>query len=174
MNAFGGRPEDYSELICNSSFTELKSAKDEFAGRLFFGMVTLGVATVAMGTMHTNIFSPLAMKKYLDKSNISDFESLLGGKQDTVVLTDFNNDDFIDDNQIKTTVALPSSDTNVLLLDKETKKLYVLEVNAQCGISEDEDFTSIGAILRFSDKSFSQLVTEIINDAVARTPVLVS
>ena len=126
MNAFGGRPEDYSELICNSSFTELKSAKDEFAGRLFFGMVTLGVATVAMGTMHTNIFSPLAMKKYLDKSNISDFESLLGGKQDTVVLTDFNNDDFIDDNQIKTTVALPSSDTNVLLLDKETKKwLYV-------------------------------------------------
>jgi len=59
-------------------------------------------------------------------------------------------------------------------MDKETKKLYVLEVNAQCGISEDEDFTSIGAILRFSNKTFSQLVTEIINDAVARTPVLVS
>ncbi len=59
-------------------------------------------------------------------------------------------------------------------MDKETKKLFVLEVNAQCGISEDEDFTSIGAILRFSNKTFSQLVTEIINDAVARTPVLVS
>jgi D-alanine-D-alanine ligase len=59
-------------------------------------------------------------------------------------------------------------------MDKETKQLFVLEVNAQCGISEDEDFTSIGAILRLSDKTFSQLVTEIIKDAVARTPVLIS
>lgn len=55
-----------------------------------------------------------------------------------------------------------------LRMDKETGKLYVLEVNAQCGLSEDENFTSIGAILRFSDTSFSQLVAEIINDAFTR------
>ena len=53
-------------------------------------------------------------------------------------------------------------------MDKETGKLYVLEVNAQCGISEDENFTSIGAILRFSGKRFSQLVIEILNDAFVR------
>lgn len=53
-------------------------------------------------------------------------------------------------------------------MDAETKKLYVLEVNAQCGISEDENFTSIGAILRFSNKRFSQLVIEILNDAFVR------
>jgi D-alanine-D-alanine ligase len=53
-------------------------------------------------------------------------------------------------------------------MDKETGKLYVLEVNAQCGLSEDEDYTSIGAILRFSGHSFTQLVTEIIHDAFAR------
>jgi len=53
-------------------------------------------------------------------------------------------------------------------MDKETGKLYVLEVNAQCGLSEDEDFTSIGAILRFSENSFTQLVAEIINDAFTR------
>lgn len=53
-------------------------------------------------------------------------------------------------------------------MDKETGKLYVLEVNAQCGLSEDEDFTSIGAILRFSDVSFTELVAEIINDAFTR------
>jgi len=53
-------------------------------------------------------------------------------------------------------------------MDKDTKQFYVLEVNAQCGLSEDEDFTSIGAILRFSGNTFTDLVTEIINDALSR------
>jgi D-alanine-D-alanine ligase len=53
-------------------------------------------------------------------------------------------------------------------MNKETGKLYVLEVNAQCGLSEDEDYTSIGAILRFSGNTFTQLVAEIINDAFTR------
>jgi D-alanine-D-alanine ligase len=53
--------------------------------------------------------------------------------------------------------------------DKATGKLYVLEVNAQCGISDDEDFTSIGAILRVSGKTFTQLVSEIIDDALNRS-----
>lgn len=53
-------------------------------------------------------------------------------------------------------------------MDKETGQLYVLEVNAQCGLSEDEDFTSIGAILRISGNTFTDLVAEIINDAFAR------
>jgi D-alanine-D-alanine ligase len=53
-------------------------------------------------------------------------------------------------------------------MDNNTKKLYVLEVNAQCGLSEDEDFTSIGAILRVSNVSFTSLIVEIINDAFLR------
>jgi D-alanine-D-alanine ligase len=53
-------------------------------------------------------------------------------------------------------------------MDKETGKMYVLEVNAQCGLSEDEDYTSIGAILRFSGNTFTELVAEIINDAFNR------
>jgi D-alanine-D-alanine ligase len=53
-------------------------------------------------------------------------------------------------------------------MDSATKKLYVLEVNAQCGLSEDENYTSIGAILRLSNKTFKELVTEIINDAFVR------
>lgn len=53
-------------------------------------------------------------------------------------------------------------------MDSTTKKLYVLEVNAQCGLSEDEDFTSIGAILRVSNASFASLIVEIINDAFLR------
>ena len=52
--------------------------------------------------------------------------------------------------------------------DLVTGKLYVLELNAQCGISEDENFTSIGAILKFSEKSFSVLVEEILIDALHR------
>ena len=56
-------------------------------------------------------------------------------------------------------------------MDKETGKMYVLEVNAQCGLSEDEDFTSIGAILRFSGSTFTELVSEIINDAFTRRSV---
>ncbi|MEO7523188.1 MAG: hypothetical protein ABIT58_03800 [Ferruginibacter sp.] len=55
-----------------------------------------------------------------------------------------------------------------LRMDDATKKLYVLEINAQCGISEDENYTSIGAILKFEGKSFSELIVEILNDAFIR------
>ena len=53
-------------------------------------------------------------------------------------------------------------------VDKHTGHMYVLEVNAQCGISEDENFTSIGAILKYANQSFAELVIHIINDAFAR------
>jgi D-alanine-D-alanine ligase len=53
-------------------------------------------------------------------------------------------------------------------MDKSTGKLYMLEVNAQCGLSEDEDYTSIGAILRYADKTFSDLIRKIIQDAFTR------
>lgn len=53
-------------------------------------------------------------------------------------------------------------------MDKETGKMFVLEVNAQCGLSEDENFTSIGAILRFANKTFTQLTCEILEDALRR------
>jgi D-alanine-D-alanine ligase len=53
-------------------------------------------------------------------------------------------------------------------MDKNTGKLYMLEVNAQCGLSEDEDYTSIGDILRYAEKSFSGMVRKIIMDAFSR------
>jgi D-alanine-D-alanine ligase len=56
-------------------------------------------------------------------------------------------------------------------MDRATQKLYVLEVNAQCGLSEDEDYTSIGAILRMSGMRFAELVVEIINDAFRRARI---
>lgn len=60
-----------------------------------------------------------------------------------------------------------------LRYDQESGRLYVLEVNAQCGISEDENVTSIGAILRFANRTFSQAVAEIIDDALAAAPSFV-
>lgn len=53
-------------------------------------------------------------------------------------------------------------------MDAATGKLYMLEVNAQCGLSEDEDYTSIGAILRYSGRTFTDLTREIIHDAFYR------
>ncbi len=53
-------------------------------------------------------------------------------------------------------------------MDNETGKMYVLEVNAQSGLSEDENYTSIGAILRFANKSFTQLIVEILEDTIHR------
>ncbi|WP_373069279.1 hypothetical protein [Gemmatimonas sp.] len=52
-----------------------------------------------------------------------------------------------------------------LRLDADTNELYVLEVNAQCGLSEDENYTSIGAILRFAGVPFGDVVQQIIADA---------
>jgi D-alanine-D-alanine ligase len=52
--------------------------------------------------------------------------------------------------------------------DERTGKMYVLEANAQCGLSEDEDYTSIGAILKASGVSFTEVVVEILQDALRR------
>ena len=54
-----------------------------------------------------------------------------------------------------------------LRYDVATQQLFVLEVNSQCGLSEDENFTSIGAILRFANTSFSEAIAHIINDALS-------
>ena len=53
-------------------------------------------------------------------------------------------------------------------MDKATGKLYVLEVNAQCGLSEDENYTSIGAIVRLSNQSYTGLILHILHDAMQR------
>ena len=58
-------------------------------------------------------------------------------------------------------------------MEATTGKLYMLEVNAQCGLSEDEDYTSIGAILRYANKTFTQLIREIIHDAFARRNLII-
>lgn len=51
-------------------------------------------------------------------------------------------------------------------MDKSSGKMYVLEVNAQCGLSDDENFTSIGAILRLSGNSFGSLIATIMRNAL--------
>ncbi len=51
-------------------------------------------------------------------------------------------------------------------MDKETGEMYVLEVNAQCGLSEDEDYTSIGAMVRLGEHSFGDMIKAIIEDAL--------
>lgn len=58
-----------------------------------------------------------------------------------------------------------------LRMDSSTGKLYVLEVNSQCGLSDDENFTSIGAILRLSENPFSSLVAEILKEAIVRKKI---
>lgn len=55
-----------------------------------------------------------------------------------------------------------------LRMDRMTKQLYVLEVNAQCGIAADENHSSIGAILRYEEQPFSNIVKEIIDYALKK------
>jgi D-alanine-D-alanine ligase len=54
-----------------------------------------------------------------------------------------------------------------LRLDAKTGELFVLEVNAQCGLSEDENYTSIGYILRQAQVPFHDAVLRIIAEAQA-------
>ena len=54
-----------------------------------------------------------------------------------------------------------------LRLDATTGELHVLEVNAQCGLSDDENYTSIGAILRVANRSFGNMVGQIIAGALS-------
>jgi D-alanine-D-alanine ligase len=55
--------------------------------------------------------------------------------------------------------------------DSSTGKLYILEVNAQCGLSEDENYTSIGAILKVSNVSYTEVIAEVLKDALRRSVV---
>lgn len=50
--------------------------------------------------------------------------------------------------------------------DAATGDLFVLEVNAQCGLSDDENYTSIGAVLRFAQRSFTDAVRRILLEAI--------
>lgn len=52
--------------------------------------------------------------------------------------------------------------------DAITGELAVLEVNAQCGLSEDELHTSIGAILKFAKRPFAHAVAAILAAARPR------
>ncbi len=51
-------------------------------------------------------------------------------------------------------------------MDKATGKMYVLEVNSQCGLSEDENHTSIGAMVRLGNEKFSDMLGAIIENAL--------
>jgi D-alanine-D-alanine ligase len=53
-------------------------------------------------------------------------------------------------------------------MDQEDGKLYVLEVNAQCGLSEDENYTSIGAIARIGAHPYTEMIAHILEDACMR------
>jgi len=57
-------------------------------------------------------------------------------------------------------------------MDRTTGKMYVLEVNAQCGISEDENYTSIGAILRVSGASFTEMIASLLTETISRKKLL--
>lgn len=52
--------------------------------------------------------------------------------------------------------------------DAATGKFFLLEANAQCGLSEDEDYTSIGAILKASGVSFTEIIKAILADGLRR------
>ena len=54
-------------------------------------------------------------------------------------------------------------------MDKNSGELFVLEVNAQCGLSDDENYTSIGAILRLSHQTYTGLIKNIILNAMSRS-----
>ena len=53
-------------------------------------------------------------------------------------------------------------------MDRQTGELYVLEVNANCGISADENESSTGQILRWGGIPFEQLMREMLYGALIR------
>lgn len=75
-------------------------------------------------------------------------------------------------NNLSKTAYLALQGTGYTRLDirqhSKNGQFYVLEANAQCGLSEDENYTSIGAILRLSNLKFSDLIYHIIKDSIRR------
>jgi D-alanine-D-alanine ligase len=53
-----------------------------------------------------------------------------------------------------------------LRMDRGSGELFVLEVNANCGLSED-DQTSTGCILKLAGMTLAELLRTILNDAGA-------
>ena len=51
-------------------------------------------------------------------------------------------------------------------MDNHNNRMFVLEVNAQCGLSEDENYTSIGAMVRLGQHSFADMLADILENAL--------
>lgn len=60
-----------------------------------------------------------------------------------------------------------------LRMDARTGDLMVLEVNAQCGLSEDENVTSIGAVIRIAGTTYAAVLQAILHEAVRHSEELV-
>lgn len=59
-------------------------------------------------------------------------------------------------------------------MDKSTGELFVLEVNANCGVSSPEDDSSVGNILGVNNIPFSQLMSGMLLGALARNMALIN
>ncbi|MCB9283537.1 MAG: hypothetical protein H6563_05630 [Lewinellaceae bacterium] len=55
-------------------------------------------------------------------------------------------------------------------MDRATGEFFVLEVNANCGISADENESSTGQILRWGGIPFTQLMSDMLFGALVRVP----
>lgn len=53
-------------------------------------------------------------------------------------------------------------------VDEKTGRAFVLEVNANCSLSSQDDDTSTGYLLRFLNLPFSQIIGEILSDGLLR------
>ncbi len=150
-------------------------AEEFIAGREFTSFIT--------GTNNINVYEPVERifhESLPEKERFLSFDRLWEIYEDEKQMP--NEENFYEyapvDKKLAARIKLLSAEaykslegsgyTRIDIRMNKDEELFVLEANAQCGLSNDENFTSIGAILKVSNISFTQAIAEILNDGLLR------
>ncbi len=85
-------------------------------------ILTAGIFTAVIGTLHGVKYNPAKLKDYIEDSDFGTYSQLVADGHEFVVITDFDYEKFIDQNNLKANSALTDIKTNAIVYDPVTKK----------------------------------------------------
>ncbi|HOI83631.1 MAG TPA: caspase family protein, partial [Campylobacterales bacterium] len=165
----GSRAKDYDKNLCDSKFSE-SSVVGELGGRVIITAMTAGIATAVIGTLHGVKYNPAKLKDYIEDSDFGTYSQLIADGREFVVITDFDYEKFIDQNNLKTNSALTDIKTNAIVYDPVTKKN--LFINTQKSPEElVNEWT--GNLLKPREPKAVVLPKEIEKPILPKIPILI-
>ncbi|MGE4398627.1 MAG: caspase family protein [Campylobacterales bacterium] len=165
----GSRAKDYDKNLCDSKFSE-SSVVGELGGRVIITAMTAGIATAVLGTLHSVKYNPTKLKEYIGDSDFDAYSQLVADGREFVVISDFDYEKFIEQNNIKTNGALTNIKTSAIVYDSVTKKNLFIDTQKSTQELVNE---WMGNLLKPREPKAVTLPKEIEKPTLPKMPTLV-